>query len=282
TGRLSLRTHPWLADHAVLGRVILPGTAFVELASRAGDAVGCDRLEELTLEAPLVLPDEGAVQVQLVVSGPEQDGQREFSVYSRRDDVPNASWTCHAKGMLALNSTTVDGMTGPADLKAWPPAGAQAVETAGFYEDVAATGLVYGPVFQGLRAVWRKGDEVFAEVELAEESRADAARFGLHPALLDAALHAWLVSAAAEKDGSGSSGGIRLPFVWSGVSLYATGATSLRVRLTRTGADGMSVLVADAAGTPVASADALVTRPVSEAQLASSGDGGEPLYRVEW
>ncbi|MFF5674784.1 SDR family NAD(P)-dependent oxidoreductase [Streptomyces hygroscopicus] len=278
TGRLSLRTHPWLADHAVLGRVILPGTAFVELASRAGDAVGCDRLEELTLEAPLVLPEEGAVQVQLVVSGPQPDGQREFGVYARRGDVPNAPWTCHAKGMLALASAA-GGAIGPVDLTAWPPAGAEAVETAGFYQDVAATGLAYGPVFRGLRAVWRKGDEVFAEVALPEESRAEAARFGLHPALLDTALHAWLVCAAAE--GDGSADGIRLPFVWSGVSLYATGATSLRVRLARTGADGMSVLVADAAGTPVATADALVTRPVSEAQLASSADD-ESLYRVEW
>ncbi|MFE1931956.1 SDR family NAD(P)-dependent oxidoreductase [Streptomyces sp. NPDC059474] len=279
TGRLSLRTHPWLADHAVLGRVILPGTAFVELASRAGDAVGCDRLEELTLEAPLVLPEEGAVQTQLMVSGPGPDGRREVSVYSRRDGGPEASWTCHAKGVLTLASAA-DGTTGPVDLSAWPPAGAEAVEIAGFYEDVAATGLAYGPVFQGLRAVWRKGDEVFAEVALPEESRAEAARFGLHPALLDTALHAWLVSAAAESEGS--SGGIRLPFLWSGVSLHATGATSLRVRLTRTGADGMSVLVADAAGTPVASADALVTRPVSEAQLASSAEDGESLYRVEW
>ncbi|MFE5118924.1 SDR family NAD(P)-dependent oxidoreductase [Streptomyces sp. NPDC056669] len=279
TGRLSLRTHPWLADHAVLGRVILPGTAFVELASRAGDAVGCDRLEELTLEAPLVLPEEGAVQTQLMVSGPGPDGRREVSVYSRRDGGPEASWTCHAKGVLTLASAA-DGTTGPVDLSAWPPAGAEAVEIAGFYEDVAATGLAYGPVFQGLRAVWRKGDEVFAEVALPEESRAEAARFGLHPALLDTALHAWLVSAAAESEGS--SGGIRLPFLWSGVSLYATGVTSLRVRLTRTGADGMSVLVADAAGTPVASADALVTRPVSEAQLASSAEDGESLYRVEW
>ncbi|MFT9473010.1 SDR family NAD(P)-dependent oxidoreductase [Streptomyces sp. Mo3] len=283
TGRLSLRTHAWLADHAVLGRVILPGTAFVELASRAGDAVGCDRLEELTLQAPLVLPDEGAVQVQLVVGGPGQDGQREFSIYSRRDDGPDASWTCHAKGMLTAASAAVGGTTGPVGLEAWPPVGAEAVGTEGFYEDVAATGLAYGPVFQGLRAVWRKGDEVFAEVALPEESRAEAARFGLHPALLDAALHAWLVCIAAEREeGDGSKGGIQLPFVWSGVSLYATGATSLRVRLARTGAEGMSVLVADAAGTPVATAEGLVTRPVSEAQLASSADDGESLYRVEW
>ncbi|MYW45991.1 polyketide synthase dehydratase domain-containing protein, partial [Streptomyces sp. SID161] len=45
TGRLSVRTHPWLADHAVAETTLLPGTAFVELTLRAGDAVGCDRLE---------------------------------------------------------------------------------------------------------------------------------------------------------------------------------------------------------------------------------------------
>ncbi|MFD0444349.1 hypothetical protein ACFQ10_20740 [Streptomyces indonesiensis] len=52
TGRLSLQTQPWLADHAVMGTVLLPGTAFVELALRAGHHAGCDRLDELTLEAP--------------------------------------------------------------------------------------------------------------------------------------------------------------------------------------------------------------------------------------
>ena len=70
TGRLSLRAQPWLADHAVAGAVLLPGTAFVEMAVQAGDAAGCGRVEELALEAPLVLPAEGAVQVQVVVGRP--------------------------------------------------------------------------------------------------------------------------------------------------------------------------------------------------------------------
>ncbi|MET9701333.1 type I polyketide synthase, partial [Streptomyces sp. NPDC006529] len=68
-GRLSLDTHPWIADHTILGGVLLPGTAFVDLAVRAGDEVGCDVVEELTLEAPLVLPERGGVQLQLVVEG---------------------------------------------------------------------------------------------------------------------------------------------------------------------------------------------------------------------
>ncbi|MGV9271635.1 type I polyketide synthase, partial [Kitasatospora sp. NPDC003701] len=71
TGRLSLATHPWLADHTVLGSVLLPGTGFVELALRAADQVGCGVLEELTLEAPLVLPERGAVQLQVVVGAPD-------------------------------------------------------------------------------------------------------------------------------------------------------------------------------------------------------------------
>nr|WP_144384396.1 type I polyketide synthase [Streptomyces sp. SAJ15] len=275
TGRLSLRTHPWLADHAVRGTPLLPGTAFVELALRAGDAVGCDRLEELTLEAPLALPEEGGVQVQVVLDGPGDGGRRELGVYSRRSDAPDGAWTRHASGVLGSEA---EGPVPDGELSVWPPAGAQEVELDGLYERLAATGLAYGPVFRGLNAVWRRGDEVFAEVALAEEQRADARRYGLHPALLDSALHAWLTDTERESDA------IRLPFVWRGVSLYATGASTLRVRLAPAGVDGMSVLVADAAGMPVATADALVTRAVTVDQVAAAAPSGanQALHRVDW
>ncbi|WP_329340037.1 SDR family NAD(P)-dependent oxidoreductase [Streptomyces sp. NBC_00663] len=276
TGRLSLRTHPWLADHAVAGVTLLPGTAFVELALRAGDAVGCDRVEELTLEAPLVLPEVGGVQVQVVLDGPGDGGRRELGVYSRRDDASDGAWTRHASGILAASQA--EGPLAEAELGVWPPAGAREVECEDLYERLAATGLTYGPAFRGLNRAWRRGDEVFAEVALAEEQRADAVRYGLHPALLDSALHAWLTD--TERD----SGGIRLPFVWRGVSLHATGASTLRVRLAPVGADGMSVLVADAAGRPVATADALVTRALTADQVAAPTPGvvNEALYRVDW
>ncbi|WP_282615678.1 type I polyketide synthase [Streptomyces sp. AgN23] len=276
TGRLSLRTHAWLADHAVLGRVVLPGTAFVELALRAGDAAGCDRLEELTLETPLVLPEDAAVQVQLAVSGPRETGHRTFSVYARRDDAPSESWTRYARGTLTAAGPTA----ASADLSVWPPTGAQAVETAGLYERLAATGLAYGPAFRGLRAAWRRGDELFAEVALPEDMRTEASRFGVHPALLDAALHVW--SAHHDTATDMKAAGIRLPFAWNGVSLYAVGASVVRVRVVPAGDGGVSVAVADGAGVPVASADALVTRPVGEGEFAAAAAVGESLYRVEW
>ncbi|MEU0582039.1 acyltransferase domain-containing protein, partial [Streptomyces griseoincarnatus] len=57
TGRLSLAEQPWLADHRVAGAVLFPGTGFVELVARAGEWLGCGVVEELTLQAPLVLPE---------------------------------------------------------------------------------------------------------------------------------------------------------------------------------------------------------------------------------
>ncbi|MGW2370371.1 type I polyketide synthase, partial [Streptomyces sp. NPDC001667] len=266
TGRLSLRAHAWLGEHAVLDQAMLPASAFVELALRAGDVVGCDRVEELTLEAPLLLPEQSSVQVQLTVSGPDGSGARSLDVHARLEDSADRPWIRHASGVL-VSAADGSAAAGAAELSAWPPAGARAVDLAGFYERLADSGVTYGPVFRGLRAAWRRGDEVFAEVALPEEARAEVGRYGIHPALLDTAAQAGLGPL-----GGGLADGIRLPFVWRGVSLYATGASTVRVRLAPTGADGLSVLIADAAGALVARADALVARPVSPEQLAAAAD----------
>nr|WP_309031639.1 SDR family NAD(P)-dependent oxidoreductase [Streptomyces alfalfae] len=266
TGRLSLQTHPWLADSLVRGSVLLPGAAFVELAVRAGDQVGCDLVEELTLEAPLVLPENGSVRVQVWVGAEDSSGRRELTFHSSAGDTDDGrAWTRHATGVLREG-----GGSGGASLLAWPPAGAEAVDLDGFYDGMAAGGFGYGPVFQGLRAAWRRDDDVFAEVALPDGVRVDG--FALHPALLDAALHA--IGLAG---GEGDSGG--LPFSWSGVRLHASGATALRVRLTPTGADGVALTVADGSGAPVATVDSLVLRPMTAKPSRQDGDS---LFGVDW
>src|SRR3982074_3074957 len=83
TGRLSLATHPWLAGHVVFGAVLLPGTAFVELALAAAERVGLDTIEELTIEAPLVVPERGAVQLQLLVGALDEGQRRSLSLHAR-------------------------------------------------------------------------------------------------------------------------------------------------------------------------------------------------------
>ncbi|MGK4578842.1 type I polyketide synthase [Kitasatospora sp. HPMI-4] len=273
TGRLSTVTHPWLADHAVAGSVLLPGTAFVDLALAAGEQVGCGLLEELTLEAPLVLPEKTPMQLQLRLGAADGTGRRTVSLHARgagaADDDP---WTRHATGVLAE-----DGADTPTGQVQWPPVGAESVPVDGLYDGFAAAGFGYGPVFQGVRAAWRLGDELFAEVALEESSRDEAGRYGLHPALLDAALHAVGLGGLLADTGQG-----RLPFAWSGVRLYATGAPELRVRLARAGDDAVSLTLADGAGTPVASVESLVLRPFTAEQLAGAGGQHESLFRPEW
>ncbi|MFI6033531.1 SDR family NAD(P)-dependent oxidoreductase [Streptomyces sp. NPDC051315] len=273
TGRLSLTTHPWLADHAVLGTTLLPGTAFVELALHAGDQIGCPVLDELTIQAPLVLPEHEGVAVQVVVEGPDDSGSRRLLIHSRPESAPvDQPWARNATGVLAPGAPTE--ATARADLRVWPPEGAVPLPADGFYDRLTARGFGYGPVFQGLRAAWRRDGELFAEVALPDSALDDAAAFGLHPALLDAALH---VSILEEQEGEESPS---IPFSWTGVRLHATGAALLRVRVS---ADGGSVTVADAQGAPVADVRNITARPVSADRLGGgTGEEREGLYRVEW
>ncbi|MEU0809553.1 type I polyketide synthase [Streptomyces sp. NPDC005970] len=284
TSRLSAGSHAWLADHVVMGRVVVPGTALLELALRAADEVGCDRVEELTLAAPLVLPEQGAVQLQLAVREADDTGRRPVSVHSRPEGMAQ-EWTLHASGVLAVDQRAA--RTEP--MAAWPPEGAQHIELSGCYDRFAEIGFDYGPLFQGLRAAWRRGDELFAEVALPERGEADAATYGLHPALLDAALHTALLAGLDKErgdDGDGVAGTdakVSLPFSWEGVSLFASGASALRVRLSPAGDNAMSITLADAAGGPVGAIDSLVVRTVSADQLGAADTGGaDALFRLDW
>ncbi|GAB3874971.1 hypothetical protein GCM10027610_144560 [Dactylosporangium cerinum] len=259
TGRVSLSTHPWLADHRVLDRVLLPGTAFVELALHAG------AVRELTIEAPLVIPDTGSVTLQVRVGALDETGDRPVRISSRSED----SWTHHATGLIAAEAANPT-----FDLVAWPPPGADPVDLDGFYERGEDAGYGYGPVFQGLRRAWRVADDVYAEVVLPES--ATAAGFGLHPALLDAALHAVSLGDFV------APGEVRLPFAWTGINLHAIGAAALRVRIAAAGTDAVTVDVADSTGAPVASIDSLTLLPVSRAQVATGPALQDSLFHTQW
>ncbi|WNV84058.1 type I polyketide synthase [Umezawaea sp. Da 62-37] len=268
TARLSVATHGWLADHVVADNVVVPGTALVELAIRAGDQVGCGHLEELLLQAPLIVPAKGGVSLHVELDA--EPGRRMITVYSRTDD-DDAAWVVHATGVLT-DETTAPGF----DAAQWPPAGAVPLDLTGLYEDLAAGGLRYGPVFRGLANAWRSGEDVYAEVSLPEAEQRRAGAFGVHPALLDAVLHTLGIA-----DGSEQGGPASLPFSWAGVSLFASGAETLRARVSPSPqGDGVTVDVADGTGSPVARVDSLVLRPISGEQFTRGGT--DSLYRVDW
>ncbi|MFC3744978.1 type I polyketide synthase, partial [Paractinoplanes deccanensis] len=254
TAKVSTAQEPWLADHAVNGTVLVPGTQFVDWAIGAGDLVGAPVLRELTVQAPLVL--DGIVEVQTTVNA-----ERQVAIYSRTgEDEP---WTCHAVGVLDR-----EGPVAPA--VEWLPADATPLSTAELYDRLALRGYEYGPAFQGLRAVWEAGDDLYAEVELPPSEHGRAAGFTIHPALLDAALHT-----AAVRE---SSGPVLLPFAWQDVSVHATGATRVRVRL-RADGDNLSLTLTDANGAPVATVGSLALRALPDRLPAKAV---RDLYSVDW
>ncbi|MCM3885866.1 SDR family NAD(P)-dependent oxidoreductase, partial [Frankia sp. R82] len=273
-GRVSLSTHPWLADHVIAGAVVVPGAVLVELAISAGDRIDCPVLDELIIHAPLPIPASGSVEIQVhVTEEPDPSGRRQVLVRSRLSGTER--WRSNAEGFLAPASSA-----GPDDLRAWPPPGAHPIPVQDFYENLADHGYAYGPSFQGLTAAWTSDGVMFGEVALPEDTEIDVSGYGIHPALLDAALH---LSMAATPPGD--TGSVLMPFAWNHVALHATGATALRVRATP-GPGGLTVDLADTAGDPVLTLGALTTRPVAATDLTAAGTGrggGEPLMlAVDW
>ncbi|MFI1019126.1 SDR family NAD(P)-dependent oxidoreductase, partial [Streptomyces sp. NPDC020965] len=262
TGRVSVGLQPWLADHQVSGTVLVPGSALIELAIQGGDRTGTPFLEELIIETPMVLDEDATLALRVVVGSADPDGRRTVTVHSKT--APAARWIRHASGAL--------GPVTPAEPESmpWPPVDASRVDTSDFYEGLAAAGYTYGPAFRGVRSVWQRGADLFAEAELPDGLGTTG--FALHPALLDAVLHPATVWS--------EDGKVALPFAWNEVAVHASGARSVRVRLTRIPDGGVRLAVTDTAGTPVLTLGSLMTRPLPAAIGRPEGEG--EVFVVEW
>ena len=273
TGRLSLATHPWLAEHVAAGAVLFPGAAFIELALRAGEAAGMPYVQELTLSAPLEIPERGAVQLQVSVGEAPARGAREILIHSRVEDgeggPEGAAWSLNATGRLSAEAARL-----PVQPASWPPDGAEALDVGDLYERLADAGLSYGPAFQGLAAAWRAGETIYAEVSLPEEHSHEARRFALHPALLDASLHGVALLAA---DGDEP----QVPFSWADVCVETGGASRLRVALVAS-PDGVSLSLADDEGTPIGNVGSLAMRPLGHLPRVAAAKRSTGLLEVEW
>ncbi|MCC3772337.1 type I polyketide synthase, partial [Streptomyces sp. UNOC14_S4] len=306
TGRLSPDTRPWLADHMVTGTVVLPGTAFLDLALQAGALAGCAHVEELTLEAPLVLSDARAAHLRVAVAPADPGGRHTVTVHSRptaRDDEEESDdrpWTRHASGTLTATPDT--SAPRPADSGSWPPPGAETLGLADAYGRLDRLGYGYGPWFQGLTAAWRAGDDLYAEVRLPGEPDDGDAAFGVHPALLDAALHPLLLAEAEAESKAETGAGVdpdaagadadpeasglptpRIPFTFTDVWLHATGATMLRARLSLA-ADGTRTLdVEDVTGAPVLTVGGLTLRALPADRLAPADTARhDAMFELRW
>uniref|UniRef100_UPI000AEB9A34 SDR family NAD(P)-dependent oxidoreductase n=1 Tax=Streptomyces atriruber TaxID=545121 RepID=UPI000AEB9A34 len=280
TGRISPRDQTWLAEHRVMDSVLLPGSAFVELALQAAVRTGCEELAELTLHTPLVFGDEGAgaVDLQVAVGSVGEDGRRPVSVHSRpTSEGEEVVWTRHAAGVVA----PAGAVAGDASLGGvWPPPGAAPVGGQDPYGELASYGYDFGPGSQGLVTAWRLGEDLYAEVALPESESGAADRYQVHPVLLDATLHALILDAVTS---SADTDQVLLPFSWSGLRVHAPGADRLRVRIARTAPDQLALTAVDGGGAPVLTLESLTVRPVASHQIAGARAADrDALFRLVW
>jgi KS-AT-KR-ACP domain-containing polyene macrolide polyketide synthase/pimaricinolide synthase PimS2/candicidin polyketide synthase FscD len=271
SGRLSLRTHPWLADHVVCGAPIVPGTAFLELAFRAAAEVGLGRVEELTMSAPLPLPARGGVALQVAVGGPDTEGRREIEIHSRPEAEAEGEveWTLHAAGTLG----PLAGSRQAESLDQWPPSDADPVEVDAIHDLAAGLQVEYGPAFAGLTGAWRGAGELFGEVAAGE--LADVDDYAVHPALLDSVMQVGMLAQGAEGELP------RVPFSWRGAELHRAGAVGLRARLRPGDGDEIAVAIADETGAPALTLDSVALREIDPAALRAPS-APRSLFELEW
>jgi pimaricinolide synthase PimS1 len=296
-GELSLAAQPWLGDHTVAGVVLVPGTAFVEMALYVGSQIGCEVVQELVMEAPLVL-DEQVVEVQVVLDEPSKDGERPIGIYSRphgdrayadsgegqADSGEGQAWRRHASGVL-VSATKVETPREPALVAepTWPPHDAESVDPSVIYGRLGEIGVGYGESFLGVQAAWRRGEQAFADVCLPEGERSAKRSFVIHPALLDAAMQTMTSMASREHDGQAGFDGLMVPFAWRDVRLHAMGVSDLRVHSSTTRAKGMSLIASDRTGMPVVSIESLSVRPISPAQLRGAlASASGAMLALDW
>ncbi|QNP65820.1 SDR family NAD(P)-dependent oxidoreductase [Streptomyces genisteinicus] len=282
TGRISGESQPWVLDHVVLGAVIVPGTAWVELASVVGRRVGAPVVDELVMEAPLLLEEGAAAQLRVTVGPAGDDGSREVAVFARPENSETTDGTgsngaderaepvCHARGRLAAEDTAA----APWVPSEWPPTGGAVMTADALYAGMAELGFDYGPLFQGVRTAWKVAGDSYAEVALPGDTGGED--FGIHPALFDASLHAGL-----PQDGPRDTA--VLPFSWSGVRTGRRGLSRVRVRMRRVDETAFGLDVVSESGEPVLSLERLDLRPVDPAQLERLRHGGrQTVHRLDW
>ncbi|WP_267888471.1 type I polyketide synthase [Nocardia yamanashiensis] len=270
-GSVSLRTQSWLADHAVQGRILFPGTAFLELAAFVADQLGLAAVDELTVVTPLFLAENRQVQLQLAVGA--LDGMRRRVVvhsFADEEDGEPARWIEHASGFLTAEPAVA---AAGADA-AWPPVTAEPVDIDGLYTDLAELGYHYGPAFQGVRRLWTTPDGFAADIECPPGIEDTVRSFYFHPALLDAGLHGFAA-------GQGEVPRLVLPFSWQGVRFSGMRSGRMRVSVAFTGNQQARIIVRDGHGLHLGSVESLTVR-----ELTTTLDGAErpaeSLFAPTW
>ena len=214
---------PWLTDHQVYGRVIMPGAMYGAMAAALSSREGARAVdvEDLQLHSPMIFGqevdgDDGSRvgrRIQAVLDSPESGRSRQLEVYSKGDSEDG--WTLHAEAKLGFESGT-PGSANRVDLDSIKSS-LLPQDVAGFYRARADADINLGSSFRTLQALWAGAGEAVGEIAIQEV--VDHNSGDLHPTLLDGCFQ---VLSAARHSADVESGETYLPFGWERMWLTDT------------------------------------------------------------
>lgn len=224
--QLNTEAFSYLADHRVQNIVVLPASAYLEMALEAASEVfgasDTHRLEEVSFEHALLLPNDNSQILQLVVSV-EAKGRARFQFFSHNQDASGAGsreiWTQHTQGMIRSDAreqqTSAIEHDTPEQIQRRCT---EVLSGAKFYEAAKQRGLQYGPGFQLVEQVWRQDEEALARLKSQEIQGAEA--YKVHPALLDACFQS--LTSALKQSNQNEVMPTYLPFGLSALQIHAS------------------------------------------------------------
>ena len=272
--RLRAEAGSFLADHRIHDMLLLPATAYLELALSAGGGTlgaGALMLEDVAFQEPLVLDPEEEREVQTLVR-PTGAGAATFQIYSLRSSAADehADWILHAAGSVRLVPDDAGAAASASSVSLPDLAARYTAELAAddFYQRLRARGFQFGPGFRGIRKLWQAPGAAFGRIELPEPWRTGAEAYRIHPALLDACIHLLAAALPEQEQTAGEHG--YLPVGLRRLRLYCSPGTEVWCEASlasapEADADSVSgdLRVYDAGGNLVAELDGLWLRRVT-------------------
>jgi len=264
-----------LRDHRIGARLLMPAAAMVEALHAAWRQVAGDTatIEAFAVDRALPLPESSGLVWQVLVRENATGASLELFRQDGTADPAEASWqrVCSAEGRR--------GGTPPGADEATPGVG-RPIGREAFYERFEALGVHFGPAFRSVQQAVVGEGWARAELALPEGLEGEAARFGLHPALLDGALQ--IGTAAAAHDGLPDQ--LWAPMGLDRLALFRPGAARLRVSA-RTRVEAQSLVVDLRLESPQGGLLALVHGARfsrTDAQQLAGEASTEGLYEAGW
>jgi phthiocerol/phenolphthiocerol synthesis type-I polyketide synthase C len=224
---IGIETLRYVRDHKIQGSVVLPASAYLEMAGAAAAELfgaGSAVLSNVAFQEALILPASGARTLQLVAS-PASSGSASFQIYSSNANLngsyENAAWTLHASGDMRMEVAEVSRCSEQQfsldEIRDRCPRRKTAAE---LYGSLRNAGLEYGPSFQGVEQLWCGHREALGEVRLPPavipvcQTNGKCDETWIHPALLDSCVQ--VLAAALPEDTNGA--GRKWTYLPSGVA----------------------------------------------------------------